>query len=156
MNSPATKLSGADSHSLTNPSSSDSIPRNMIGPRTNPPATLAGTLTSEAEPKVSTETGAVEMLAAVVTPTCSGSGPGRNETARVSGRASTSSPTTAPNDSWKLTSKRLLGLTVSSQAAGASQSSQPSLGREARIASRPTMPATPARTIDGDAPVSST
>ena len=127
-----------------------------MGPRTNPPATLAGTLTSDAEPKVSMEIGAVEMLAAVVTPTCSGSGPGRNEKARVSGRASTSRPRTAPNDSWKLTSKRLLGFTVSSQAAGASQSSQPSLGREARIASRPTTPATPARTMDGDAPVSST
>ena len=156
MNSPATTFSGADSHSATNPSSSDSMPRNMIGPRTNPPATLAGTLTRDAEPNVSTEIGAVEMLAAVVTPTCSGSGPGRNDTARVSGRASTSRPTTAPNDSWKLTSKRLLGFAVSSHAAGASQSSQPSLGLEARIASRPTMPATPARTIDGDAPVSRT
>ena len=113
---------------------------------------MAGTLTSEADPKVSTDTGAVEMLAAVVTPTCSGSGPGRNEKARVSGLAITSRPTTAPNDSWKLTSKRLLGFTVSSHAAGASQSSQPSLGREARIASNPQMPATPARTMDGDAP----
>ncbi len=81
-----------------------------MGPRTKPPATLAGTLTSDADPKVSTEIGAVEMLAAVVTPTCSGSGPGRNETARVSGRASTSSPTTAPNDNWKLTSKRCVGI----------------------------------------------
>ena len=77
MNSPATTLSGADSHSLTNPSSSDSMPRNMMGPSTNPPTTFAGTLTSEADPKVSIETGAVERLAAVVTPTCSGSGPGR-------------------------------------------------------------------------------
>ena len=156
MNSPATTFSGFDSHSLTNPASSESMPRNMIGPRTNPPATLAGTLTTDADPNVSMEMGAVEMLAAVVTPTCSGSGPGRKETARVRGLASTSRPTTAPNDSWKLTSKRLLGFIVSSQAAGASHSSQPSLGREARIASRPQMPATPARTIDGDAPVSST
>ena len=82
-----------------------------MGPRTNPPATLAGTLTSEAEPKVSIETGAVEMLAAVVTPDLLRRGPGRNAKGRVSGRASSSSPTTAPNDSWKLTSKRLLGLT---------------------------------------------
>ena len=52
MNSPATTFSGADSHSLTNPSSNESMPRNMIGPRTNPPATLAGTLTSDALPKV--------------------------------------------------------------------------------------------------------
>ncbi|OPZ42079.1 MAG: hypothetical protein BWY94_02228 [Actinobacteria bacterium ADurb.BinA094] len=156
MNRPAAALSGADSHALTKPSSSDSIPRNMMGPSTNPPATLAGTLTSEAVPNVTMEIGAVEMLAAVVTPTCSGSGPGRNETARVSGLARTSSPATAPNESWKLTSKRLLGLAVSSHAAGASHNSHPSLGREASTASRPTMPATPARTIDGAAPVSST
>ncbi len=156
MNSPASRLSGRDTHSLTNPASSDSMPRNMIGPRTNPPTAFAGTLTSEADPNVSTETGAVAMLAAVVTPTCSASGPGRNESARVSGRASSSSPATAANESWKLTSKRLLGLTVSSQAAGASHSSHPSLGRDASTASRPRMPATPARTMDGDAPVSST
>ena len=60
MNSPATTLSGTDSHGSTKPSSSDSMPRNMMGPRTNPPATLAGTLTSEAEPNVSIETGAVD------------------------------------------------------------------------------------------------
>ncbi len=156
MKSPAATLSGAESHELTNPSRSESMPRNMIGPRTKPPATLAGTLTSDADPNVSIETGAVEILAAVVTPTCSGSGPGRKENARVSGRASTSRPTTAPNDNWKLTSNRLLGLVVSSHAAGASQSSQPSLGRDARMASSPQMPATPARTIDGDAPVRST
>ena len=67
-----------------------------------------------------------------------------------------SRPATAANDSWKLTSYRLSGFTVSSHAAGASHSSHPSLGRDARIASSPQMPATPARTIDGDAPVSST
>ena len=156
MNRPASMLSGTDSHELTKPSSSDSMPRNMIGPRTNPPATLAGTLTSEVEPKVSMETGAVARLAAAVTPTCSGSGPGRKARPRVSGRARTSSPATAPNDSWKLTSKTLLGLAESSQAPGASQSSQPSLGREAITASRPTMPATPARTMEGEAPVSTT
>ena len=117
---------------------------------------MAGTLTSEADPNVSMDTGAVEMLAAVVTPTCSDSGPGRKENARVSGRASSSSPATAANESWKLTSNRLLGFAVSSQAAGASHSSQPSLGRDASTASRPRMPATPARTIDGEAPVSST
>ena len=157
MKSPATTFSGADSQLLTNPSSSDSMPRNMIGPSTNPPARLAGTLTSEAEPKVSIDTGAVDRLAAVVTPTCSRQGAGQErEQPRVSGRASSSRPATAPNDSWKLTSKRLLGLRVSSHAAGTSHSSQPSVGREARTASSPTMPATPARTMDGDAPVSST
>ena len=104
MNSPATTFSGADTHSLTNPSSSDSMPRNMIGPSTNPPTALAGMLTSDADPKVRMETGAVEMLAAVVTPTDSGRGPGRNASARVSGRAMSSRPATAANESWKLTS----------------------------------------------------
>jgi len=75
------------------------MPRNMMGPRTKPPARLAGTDTSEADPNAIMEMGAVEMLAAVVTPICSGSGPGRKAKARVSGRASTSRPTTAPNDS---------------------------------------------------------
>ena len=100
-----------------------------MGPSTKPPTTLAGTLTSDAEPKVSIETGAVARLAAVVTPACSGRGPGRKRSnRRVRGRASRSRPATAANDSWKLTSKRLLGLTVSSHAAGASHSSQPSDG----------------------------
>ncbi len=80
------------------------MPTNMMGPNTKPPATLAGTLTSEAEPNVSIETGAVDRLAAVVIPTCCGRGPGRNPKSRVSGRASRRSPATAPNDSWKLTS----------------------------------------------------
>ena len=141
MKSPATTFNGADSQLLTNPSSSDSMPTNMMGPSTNPPARLAGTLTSEAEPKVIIETGAVDRLAAVVIPTCCGRGPGRNPNSRVSGRASSSRPATAPNDSWKLTSKRLLGLRVRSHAAGTSHSSQPSVGREASTASSPTMPA---------------
>src|SRR5665647_1057081 len=119
-------------------------------------ATVAGTPTTDTEPNVSMETGAVDRLAAVVMPTCSGRGPGRKASARISGRASTRSPSTAPNESWKLTSNRLLGLTVRSQAPGASQTSQPSLGREARIASSPTTPATPAPRHPSCAPVSST
>jgi len=156
MNNPARRLRGSESQLVTNPASSESIPRNMIGPRTKPPARFAATATSDVEPKASIETGAVARLAAVVTAACSAIAPGRKRRAPVSGRENSRRPATAANESWKLTSNRLLGLTVSSQAPGMSQTSQPSAGREARTATSPAMPAMPARTIDGEAPVSST
>ncbi len=53
MNSPATTLSGSESQLVTKPASSESMPRNMMGPRTKPPATLAATATTEVDPKVS-------------------------------------------------------------------------------------------------------
>src|SRR5665647_2659315 len=42
MKSPATTFNGADSQLPTNPRTRESMPTNMIGPSTNPPATLAG------------------------------------------------------------------------------------------------------------------
>ncbi len=75
------------------------MPRNMIGPSTKPPTTLAGTATSDAWPKVAIETGAVEMLAAVVMAAGSPSHVGRKLSRRVSGRPSASRPATAANES---------------------------------------------------------
>ena len=45
MNRPARRLSGTESQLVTKPSSSDSMPKNMMGPRTKPPTRLAGTET---------------------------------------------------------------------------------------------------------------
>ncbi len=127
-----------------------------MGPSTKPPATLAATPTTDVEPKASIETGAVARLAAVVTETWLATGAGRNENRRANGVASSSSPATAANESWKLTSMSVLGLTVRSQAAGASHRSQPSLGRDTSVARSPMTPATPARTMEGEAPVTMT
>ena len=63
---------------------------------------------------------------------------------------------TAANESWKPTSSRFQGFMVSSTAAGASTSRGRSVGRDARPATVTSTPATPARTIDGAAPVTST
>ena len=102
------------------------------------------------------ETGAVETLAAVVIAAGSPSQRGNQEKACVSGRARSSRPATAANESWKLTSKRTEGLRVSMKAAGTSQRNQPSVGRDDRPASSATTPDTPARTIEGVAPVTTT
>ena len=153
VNTPASTLSSVHSRPHTKPATTESMPRNMMGPSTKPPATLAATPTTDVEPKVSIETGAVARLAAVVTETWLATGAGRNENRRANGVASSSSPATAANESWKLTSRSVLGLTVRSQAAGASHRSQPSLGRDTSVARSPMTPATPARTMEGEAPV---
>ena len=127
---------------------------NMIGPSTKPPATLAGTPTSDADPKVSIETGAVEARRGG-DPDRSGSGPAGSAAARE-----------RPGDQEQAQDRRereleahveqVLGFIVSSHG-GRRQPQQPaSLGREARTRAARATPATPARTIDGDAPVSST
>ncbi len=156
MNRPATTLSGIESPVHTKPTKTLSMPRNMIGPSTKPPAMLAGTATSEVCPKVAIDTGAVEMLAALVIAAGSASQEGRNESACVSGRESSSRPATAANESWKLTSNTTFGLMVSMNEPGTSHRNQPSAGRELSMASRPTTPDTPARMIEGLAPVTTT
>ncbi len=83
VNRPATTLSGTDSPVQTKPANTLSMPRNMIGPSTKPPTMLAGTATSEAWPKVAMETGAVEMLAAVVIAAGSPSQRGRKRRGRA-------------------------------------------------------------------------
>ena len=102
------------------------------------------------------DTGAVERLAALVMAAGSPSHRGSAARACVSGRASSSRPATAANESWKLTSNSTAGLRVSMNAAGTSHRNQPSEARDERPARSATTPDTPARTIDGVAPVTTT
>ena len=77
MSVPAATLSGSDAAGQAMPTSTESMPQNMTGPSTKPPARLATTPMSDAWPNEAREMGAVARLAEAVTPAVSASERGR-------------------------------------------------------------------------------
>ena len=129
----------------------------MIGATAGAASRLAGSDASDTCSKWNASSGAVPTVAATVIAAASATGPGitRSNTTR-SGGHSTSSATTAANDSCQPGSDEARGLSASVTAAARPIAYQRDAGRPASAATSPAAPITPARWIDGPPPASGT
>ena len=152
-----TALNGAASAGEIWAAAAASIPSHITGAIAAAARRLAGRAASETCSKCIAISGAVPIVAATVIAATSATGPGtaRASTPR-SGGPSASSATTAANDSCQPGSPATRGLSASVTAAASPSAYQRCDGRPASAATRPAAPITPARWIDGPAPVSGT
>ena len=150
-------MNGAASGSATCAAAAASTPSHITGAIAGAASRFAGSEASETSPKWSAISGAVPAVAAIVIAAASATGSGiLRSSAERNGAAPTSSATTAANESCHPGSPAARGLSTSVSAAASSNAYQRRDGRPARAATRPATPITPARWIDGPAPVNGT
>ena len=135
-----------------------SMPSHMTGATTGAASRLAGSEASDTCSKWNARSGAVATVAATVIAVASATGSGRPRRASSarSGGASSSSPATAANESCQPGSPAARGFSTSVTAAASPSAYQRDAGRPASAATRPAIPITPARWIDGPPPASGT
>ena len=134
-----------------------SMPSHITGAIAAAASRFAGSAASETVPKCIAISGAVPRVAATVMAATSATGPGtRRASASRSGGAIASSAPTAANESCHPGSPAARGLRISVTAAARPSAYQRCVGPPARAATSPAAPITPARWIDGPAPVSGT
>ena len=152
-----TALKGSASAGATCAAAAPSIPSHITGAIAAAASRLAGRAASDTCWKCSAISGAVPTVAAIVMAATSATGSGiRRASTPRSGGASASSATTAANESCQPGSPTARGFSASVTAAASPSAYQRCAGRPASAATRPAAPITPARWIDGPAPVSGT
>ena len=134
-----------------------STPSHITGAIAGAASRFAGSAASDTCWKCSAISGAVPSVAAVVIAATSATGPGmRRANAARSGCAPASSAATATNDNCHPGSSGARGFSASVTAAASSSAYQRCPGRPAKAATSPAIPITPARWIEGPAPVNGT